>query len=110
MTKKTKDVERVKPPKQEYERINVESDKTSAARNAYRAVARTKNGQLMLRDMMMNLGYKAPSVVASTATACIDPISTVYNEARRDVWLNIRSAIPPEYLNIIEKEEEDSDE
>ena len=32
------------------------------------------------------------------------PLSTTYNESRRDVWLNIRNHIKPEFINIIEME------
>lgn len=66
-------------------------------------VAATESGQRVLRWLAHFLGFKQSSLTMSeNGELLIQAI--VHNEARRNVWLDIRKLIPIKALNEIEKE------
>lgn len=71
---------------------------------AFEKVAASEHGKIVLKHFMDELGYKNASITIDVSTTEINPMATVYNEARRNFWLYIRKQIPARYLNIIEQE------
>lgn len=82
---------------------------------AFQQVAGTAAGVDVLRWIMDQCGYKLPSTVRqmnmspdgkSIQVGDILPLSTTYNESKRDVWLTIRKMVRTDRLNLIEMERE----
>ena len=70
----------------------------------FNLVAATPEGKKVFKQLMEICGFKKPSVVLDPSTGEVNSQSTVYNEARRNLYLQIRALIRPEYLNEIEAE------
>lgn len=70
---------------------------------AFRKVAKTPEGQLVLQWFMSHCGFKTTSL-AMADKGLVDPVGTVHNEAKRSVWLFARKLIPWNLLNEIEAE------
>lgn len=81
-----------------------ETQELTRIKQALGRVSRTKDGKDVIRYIMHRCGFKTPSVVANPTTGEIYTDSTVYNEARRNLYLELRSLIPKEELNLIEME------
>lgn len=73
-------------------------------RSAFARLTKTEDGVKVFRHIMDSLGYKAPTVVINAVTNEIVMNSTLWNDAKRDSWLEIRKMIPHKQLNIIEME------
>lgn len=58
------------------------------------------SGMEFLRYLYGKTGYSATSAVIRNGV--IDKDGTIWNEARRAIWVELRSAIPPEARKIIE--------
>jgi hypothetical protein len=71
---------------------------------AFRRLAKTPDGILVLRWLMELLGWKAPMLAMKPSTNEIVESSTIYNVSKRDVWITIRQMLPPHILNPIEME------
>ena len=71
---------------------------------AWQTVADTDAGLQVLRELAQQCGFDAPSLVLSKVDDEINIKATIYNEARRGVYLNIRSYLTPEQLVRIEIE------
>lgn len=71
-------------------------------------VAGTSEGLALFRYLMNVCGYQKPSVVANPQTQEVNVNSTIYNEARRNVWLGLRMLIPHDRLTFIELPELDN--
>ncbi len=93
-----KEIAQVEREKQEKERKQREVD----VKNAIRKVANTEAGRIFIRYLMGQCGFHNPSVVADRETGNIFTESTVYNEARRNLYLGLRPLIPPKNLVKIE--------
>lgn len=92
-------------PRETGDKRNTATKASENVDKAFQAVAKTKEGQAVFRYLMVHLGFKSPSLAAdATGKILIDNV--INNEARRNVWLHIRSKIPNEFTNIIEREEE----
>ncbi len=61
-------------------------------------------GRNVLRYIMNQCGYQKPSVVVDPTTGEINDRSTLYNEARRNLYLDLRKFIPTRLLKKIEFE------
>jgi len=61
-------------------------------------------GVRVLRWLMIECGYQGRSVVANKETQEIYTKSTVYNEARRNLYLQLREYLPPNILIPVEIE------
>jgi len=75
-------------------------------KNAFMAVAKTAQGQKVLTYIMTMCGFKESSLVGDPVKGLIQDRGTLYNEARRNVYIELRKLIPVTYLNIIEAEKE----
>lgn len=62
----------------------------------------TPDGKILLHYLMTECGYQKNSVQGSTATGEFLETNTMYNEGRRDLYLNLRNLIPPETLAAVE--------
>ncbi len=71
-------------------------------RNIFAVVCGQAEGILVFRHIMRQCGYQKPSVVANPNSGEINTNSTVYNEARRNLYLSLRKLIPQKYLKQIE--------
>lgn len=80
----------------------VRQKRESDTRRAYVQVAKTEAGRLVFRDLMRQCGFLDPSVNVDPTTGSILTDNTVYNEARRNLWLTTRKRIPVENLVKIE--------
>lgn len=94
--------------------------KQEAADNAARKQALLKKdinetfasaqGMATLRYIMDLCGYQRPSTVADPATGEIMYNSTIYNEARRNIYLSIRKFLKRETLISVENKGLEQDE
>lgn len=71
-------------------------------------VAKTESGQIFLRHIMTECGFKEPSTIMNPVTKEILEGSTLFNEAKRGLWLDVRKLIPVKLRNEIEKDDEDA--
>ncbi len=62
----------------------------------------TADGILVLRHIMEICGYQKISIVGDPVSGDIHDRGTLYNEARRNVYLEIRKYIPSRFLKQIE--------
>jgi hypothetical protein len=74
--------------------------------NAFKAIAKTDNGQVVFQHIMQMCGFKQTSMIFNPTTHELVENSTIWNEAKRGVWLDLRKQIPVEYRNLIEKDDE----
>lgn len=78
------------------------ADPTALLRQDIIKTVDTEHGLTVFRHIMYICGYQSPSVVANSQTGEINIHSTVYNEARRNLWLTLRQYIPQDRLTLIE--------
>lgn len=77
-------------------------------RNAFNIVAKTSAGKKVFRYLMRECGFSKSSLVASYETGEINPLGSIYNEARKDVYYKVRNLLDKENIIAIEfKEDED---
>ncbi len=78
---------------------------------SFARVAKTEAGRVVLRYFLAQCGFHRPSVVVDSNGDVLTN-STVYNEARRNVWLDARQLMTVKDLIKIEfnPEKEDDDE
>lgn len=67
-------------------------------------------GQNVLRWIMDQCGYQRPSVTVDPASTEINPLSTVYNESRRNLYLGIRALTNRDILAKVELKGMERDE
>lgn len=79
-------------------------------RNAFNNVAKTDAGRKVFRYLMQECGFLKPALVASCATGEINPLGSIYNEARKDVYYKIRGFLDKENIIAIEFKEDDNNE
>lgn len=68
----------------------------------FNQVFATEEGVLVLKEIAQMCGQNKVSIVADPASGEINPLSTIYNEARRNLYLSIRSYIRPSTLKKVE--------
>lgn len=71
-------------------------------RQDFNEVFNTKAGQRVLSFLIKECGYQNPTTVFNPTTSEIVSSSTLYQEARRTIYLRIRQFIKPEILRIVE--------
>lgn len=85
----------------------------------FRKVLSTPAGVNVFQWIMNECGFKETNIVRQVTISedgkrqifgDILPLSSTYNESKRDVWITIRKNIPPHLLNNVEREKEYSDE
>ncbi len=104
--------------RQERERITKEREKVEKKRLQdekrlradFTRVCKTESGRNIFRYMMNLCTFQESSLVANTTTLEILPMSTVYNEARRGVYIDIRKLIPKTQLVKIEMNPREGDD
>lgn len=74
--------------------------------NAFKNIASTKDGRLVLEWFMDHCGWKKPMLVVDLNTNTVIESSTAHNVAKRDVWFYARQFIPAKLLNMIESEKQ----
>ena len=64
----------------------------------------TDSGKEFLRWLLRESGFHQPSVIYNSETGDIKTESTVYNEAKRDVYLRVRALLSsrPDILSEVE--------
>lgn len=82
---------------------------------AFKRVSGTEDGRYIFRYFLRQCGFHAASVNVDTKTGQILTENTVYNEARRNIYLGLRKMIPPKNLvkiefNLEAATDEDDDE
>lgn len=83
------------------------SDKKSneaieALKRSFNAVASTPDGRAILRYLMKDCGFNKSSAIMNPTTFEINTVGTVWNEARKDVYITIRRFIDKDKLIEIE--------
>lgn len=68
------------------------------------ATFKSAEGKRTLRFLMELCGYQKPSVVINNENSDVATMSTVYNEARRNLYLEVRDYIKPSILKDVELE------
>lgn len=82
----------------------IKRERVSRFKKSVTKVANTGDGQLFLYYLMKECGYQMPSVVTDGSSGKLLMDSTIYNEARRDIYLRVRNLLKdsPELLKKIE--------
>lgn len=76
--------------------------KESNVKRAFKQVAKTEAGRIVFRYFLEQCGFHAPSVNIDPVSRSIIVDNTVYNEARRNIYLDARKLIPQRELVKIE--------
>ena len=76
--------------------------RTSQLKDIFSEVCATAEGILAFRYVMEICGYQQVSITGDPATGDIQDRGTLYNEARRNVYLELRKIIPNQFLKKIE--------
>jgi len=91
--------------KEQQEREKAEKrDKAKQIHKDINETFATPSGMRTLRWMMNLCGYQRSSVVVDPTSGEVQINSTVYNEARRVLYLNIRQPIKQSTLRLVENE------
>lgn len=77
-------------------------DPDKAIKQTISRVASTDDGLQFFQYLVMELGLFQPSISADQQTGEINVNCTIYNEAKRDVWLRLRQLLPYNKLAAIE--------
>lgn len=76
--------------------------KRKEIKEMYNMVFATPEGLMVLRDISELAGHNQTSVIVDPTTGEINIDSTVYNEARRNLYLQIREHVRPSILKKVE--------
>ena len=96
LDKKNKIEELRKKNKAEYEKV----------KNAVRLACKDQNVRVILRHIAKITGFFKTNIVVNTNTSEINPLSTLHNESRRTVYLDLRRMFSDEDRRIIESKGE----
>lgn len=77
-------------------------DITKDLKEDFATVSKTEEGRRVLRYIMNECGYQSISIVGNPGTGDIHDRGTLYNEARRNLYLDLRKYIPVAHLKLIE--------
>lgn len=77
-------------------------DETKKLEQDMTRVCATDSGRNVLRYLMSECGFHNASIVADQQSGEINPLGTVYNEARRNLWLKLRKLMSREHLIAVE--------
>jgi len=87
-----------------------EKEKAALLKRDIRETFATGFGQRTLRYIMDLCGYQRPSVVADPSSGEVMTQSTVYNEARRNLYLTLRKYVSVDVLRKVENKGLEQDE
>jgi hypothetical protein len=65
-------------------------------------VAKTEAGIRLLQHIMHECGFQSASAMFNQKTGEVVASAMIYNEARRNIWLELRKWIPADRLVLIE--------
>ena len=92
--KETKAYEPAATRKERKEAVDVARQKAERAtedlRAAYNRVAKSTDGQAVLRHIMSHCGFHESPIVVNPTTLEVVNSSTIHNASRRTVWIDIR--------------------
>lgn len=71
-------------------------------KEAMARLSRTQDGRVVLRYLMAQCGFTKPSISINETTREINIQATLYDEARRNLWLSMRKFIDRDSLIEIE--------
>lgn len=77
-------------------------DTAKALKQCYAQVAAAPGGIEVLQHLMTQCGYQDASITFNLDTGEAHYHNTIYNEARRNIWLTTRQYIPHDKLILIE--------
>lgn len=77
---------------------------TDSLKKALVEVAQTKCGRTVLRHLMHEGGFLKTNITMDPNSREINPLGTIYQEARRDVYLGLREKLPKKLIILIEHE------
>lgn len=75
-------------------------------KRSFNAIASTPDGIAVLRYLMRSCGFGKSSAVMNPTTYEINTVGTVWNEARKDVYLGIRKFLDNDKLINVEFKED----
>ena len=87
---------------QKLKQEQAEIERTKRLSNLFNDVCITAEGILVLRHIMQICGFQKTSIVGDPTTGDLQSRGTFYNEARRNVYLELRKFIKPKFLKKIE--------
>jgi hypothetical protein len=76
------------------------------AKKAVQLAAKDPNVQVILRHIAKITGFFKSNIVVNTNTSEINPLSTLHNESRRTVYLDLRRMMTDDIRRQIESKEE----
>ena len=71
-------------------------------RNAFIIVCTKAEGILVMRHLMQTCGYEKSDTTMDPATGEINPLASIYNQSRRNVYVELRRLIPVKFRTKIE--------
>lgn len=80
----------------------VDSSELEKLREAFNTVAAIPEGTILFRYLLSECGFFRPSVLVDPKTMNINIDGTVYNEARRNLYLDVRKYLTIKNLRKIE--------
>lgn len=88
---------------------DIKTPELDIVKRALGRLVETKDGQIFINYLMKESGFNLSSLVMDVNTSEINPLATIYNEARKTLYYKVRGLIKPEKLieieNLIIKEE-----
>ena len=85
-------------------------DRLKALKQDFRRVAKTPEGVTVLAYVMNLCGFHNPDTTYDPRSGELNLNTTLYNAARRNVWLTLRNFVPAQQLALIELPPEQEEE
>lgn len=84
------------------EKKTVNNSEMERLRRAVNRIAETEDGKIVFNYLMALCGFSVSSLVINPVSNEINSKSTIYHEARKTVYYNLRGLIEKEHLKEIE--------
>ena len=88
------------------ERKRKHQEEYKKAKAAVQLAAKDPNVRIILRHLAKITGFFKSNIVVNTNTSEINPLSTLHNESRRTVYLDIRRMMDEDIRRQVEAKEE----
>ena len=66
------------------------------------AILKTEEGRIVIKYLFNISGYNKTSIAGDSRSGEVMPMATIYNEARRELYIRLRSWASPELLGPVE--------
>lgn len=86
----------------EKKRVQKQQAYTNLLVESVNRLANTDDGQVFLNYLMKECGFSTSSIVIDEQTKEINSKSTIYNEARKTVYYNVRKLLKSENIKKVE--------